>query len=278
MRHLLFVLLLCCQFAAAAVIAPYEARPGREQPVVAVVGFNGGTELTDFVVPYGVLAWAGVAQVLAVATGPGPLMMRPALRLQPDLTTAQFDTRFADGADYVIVPAVVKPADTVLVAWIAAQAAKGATVVSICDGALVVANAGLFKGRHATAHWATASYRRQHYPDTHWDENVRYVADGKLVSSAGISAALPTALALVEAIAGHERAAGLAREIGAGDWSPAHDSGVFRPRFGVNLSAYLTGYANGWFHTPERVGIRVADGVDEITLAFTADALGALEA
>lgn len=271
MRHLLFVLLLCCQCAAAA-LPPYQARPGRDKPVVAVVGLNGGTELTDFVVPYGVLARAGVAQVLAVGTEPGPLAMLPALRIEPDLTTVQFDARFGDGADYVIVPAVARPADAALVAWIAAQAAKGATVVSICDGALVVANAGLFKGRHATGHWASASYRKTHYPDTLWQANVRYVADGPVVSSAGVSAALPTALALVEAIAGREHAAAVARGIGAENWSAEHDSEAFRPRLGVNLGAYLAGYANAWFHSPDRVGIPVAAGVDEVTLAFTADA------
>ena len=264
-----------CQCAAGwrppQIFRPTE-RPGRDKPVVAVVGYNGGTELIDFVVPYGVLMRSGTAQVLAVSTQPGPLKMLPALKIQPDLTIEEFDARFRDGADYVIVPAVVKPANTGLVAWIAAQSAKGATVVSICDGAFVVANAGLFKGRRATAHFGSESYRKKHYPDTQWISNVRYVADGKVMSSAGVSAALPTALALVEAIAGHERAAELARQIGGGDWSQEHNSDVFRPRLGVNLGAYITGYTNQWFHPPERLGISVAEGVDEVTLAFVADA------
>jgi transcriptional regulator GlxA family with amidase domain len=259
MRTLLLSLLLLCSLADG-------------KPLIAVVGFNGGTELTDFAIPYGVLARSGVAQVLTVSTQAGPLTMRPALRIQPDASIADFDLRFPAGADYVIVPAVTQPNDTTLVAWVASQAEKGATIVSICDGALVAANAGVFKGRRATAHWATSDYRKQHYPDTEWLSNVRYVIDGKVISSAGVSAAMPTALAVVEAIAGHERAAGLAREIGVSDWSTAHNSDVFQPRLGVNLGAYITGYTNQWFHTPDRVGISVAPGMDEITLAFTADA------
>lgn len=188
------------------------------------------------------------------------------------IATAGFDQRFPDGADYVIVPAVGKPNDQALVTWISAQSGKGATIVSICDGALVVANAGLFKGRRATAHWATDSYRKEHYPDTEWLSNVRYVADGRVISSAGVSAAMPTALALVEAIAGHARAAEVAREIGVADWGTQHDSEVFRPRLGVNLGAYIAGYTNQWLHSPDRIGVAVAPGVDEITLAFTADA------
>src|SRR5690349_14739175 len=149
-------------------IAAHEARFGRTQPVIAVVGENAGTELTDFVIPYGILSRSGAAQVLAVATQPGPLQMRPALRIQPDLTLATFDERFPDGADYVIVPAVMSMEKTPspLIAWIRAQSNKGATIVSICDGALTAAAAGVFKGHRATGHWATYSRRQHDFPDT----------------------------------------------------------------------------------------------------------------
>jgi len=214
----------------------------------------------DFMIPYGVLARSGAAEVLAVSTQAGPLHMRPALTIEAQATIAQFDERFPAGADYVIVPAVTQPNDAALVQWIATQGALGATVVSICDGALVVANAGLFRGRRATAHWATASYRQQHYPDTQWQSNIRYVADAKVVSSAGVSAAMPTALALVEAIAGHDRAAALAQDIGIDDWSPVHNSDIFKPRLGVNLGAYITGYTNQWFHGDLAIDTLIAPG------------------
>lgn len=273
MSRLLASVLALCSFSAMAddSIAPYQARFGRAKPVIAVIGENGGTELTDFAIPYGVLSRADAAEVLAVATQPGPMTMRPALKIQPQATVQQFDARFPDGADYVIVPAMVNFKDEALKAWIATQAAKGATMVSICDGALVLANSGLLKGHRATAHWATESYRKEHYPDTEWASNIRYVADGKMISSAGISAAMPTALALVEAIAGRERAAAVAREVGVSDWGTTHDSDRFHPRLG-NLSAYATMFTNSWFHSSQSVGVPVAAGIDEITLAFTADA------
>jgi putative intracellular protease/amidase len=272
MRTLLFLLLLGSQLATAGEIAPYEARFGRTKPVVAVAGDNNGTELTDFVIPYGVLARSGAADVLSVGTRPGAMKMLPALNVQPDTTLTDFDKRYPDGADYVIVPAVTNYATSALGSWVAAQAAKGATIVSICDGVLVVAGSGLLKGRQATGHWATQSYRQEHFPDTRWTRNMRYVVDGKLVSSAGISAAVPTALALVEAIAGTERVTELARDMGVTDWSNAHDSDAFRPTLGRNLGAYIAGYANHWFHAAESIGVPVTAGMDEISLAFTADA------
>ena len=254
-------------------IAPYQARFGRSRPVVAVVGENGGTELTDYAIPYGVLTRSGVADTFALATRAGPMTMWPTLRLSPQATVAEFDARFPEGADYVIVPAVVNGKDPTLLAWISAQGAKGATVVSICDGALVVADSGLMKGRRATAHWATQSLRAKQYPDTHWVDNARYVADGRVVSSAGISAAIPVSIALVEAIAGRDRAAALAQELGIAEWGTAHSSDAFRPRFGVNLMAYIrTMYTNARLHRTQSIGVPVAAGVDEIALAFTADA------
>lgn len=272
MRTLLFLLLLVSQLAAAGDIAAYQDRFGRTKPVVAVAGDSQGTELTDFVIPYGVLARSGAAEVITVGTATGVMKMLPALALQPDTTMALFDQRYPDGADYVIVPAVTKYTRSALGPWVAAQAAKGATIVSICDGVLVVAGSGLLKGRKATGHWGSHAYRAQHFTDTQWVRNTRYAVDGKLVSSAGVSAALPTSLALVEAIAGPARAADLARELGAGNWSTSHNSDAFRPALGRNLGAYLSGYSNHYLRATEDVGVQVNEGMDEISLAFTADA------
>jgi transcriptional regulator GlxA family with amidase domain len=68
-------------------------------------------------------------------------------------TAASFDASHPQGADYVIVPAVHDPQGRALASWLQAQRARGATIMSICDGAKVLAHAGLLKGRSATAHW-----------------------------------------------------------------------------------------------------------------------------
>jgi putative intracellular protease/amidase len=254
-------------------IPPYRARFGRSRPLVAVVGENSASELTDFVIPYGVLARSAVADTVTVSTQPGPITMRPALRIQPDASIAEFDARNPEGADYVIVPAIVRREDPALQRWLVAQHAKGGTIVSICDGALVLAHCGLLDGRRATAHWATEGLRARRYRDTHWVRNVRYVADGRVISSAGISASIPLSIALVEAVAGRARASALAAELGVSDWSPVHNSDVFRPRFGVNLMALLRVHcSNRFLHAKQQLGVPVAAGVDEIALAFMADA------
>lgn len=262
--------------ASAAVggarIAAWKPRLGRSRPVVAVVGENSGTELVDFMIPYGVLADSGVADVLALATGPGELRMRPALRLQPQQTIAAFDEGTPLGADYVVVPAVTedKQHDPVLLAWLKSQSAKGATVVSICDGALVVANAGLFDGHRATGHWATRAQREKEHPAAHWLSNVRYVADGNVVSSAGVSAAIPTSLALVEAIGGAAAATRTAARLGAAGWDDRHDS----DQFAIGAGIVFTYLGNRYLKGTEHRVVAIADGVDDIALALTLDAYG----
>jgi putative intracellular protease/amidase len=253
-------------------IDPWKPRFGRTRPVIAVVGANSATELADFVVPFSVLSRAQNSDVLTVAMKPGLMKMRPALQIQPHATVQQFDARYPQGADYVIVPAVGNSSDPALLSWIKEQAAKGSSIVSICDGALVVANTGVMKGHRATAHWATEGLRREKYPQVRWQSNARYIADGKIVSSAGISAAVPVSLALVEAISGRGKAAAVAAAIGVRDWSAAHNSDQFqlsRPR---NLFAlFRTNYLNRWLHTRKPVGLPLAKDADEMALALLAD-------
>lgn len=276
MQLLLLALAMCALHLPCAAdqqdekIDAYAARFGRARPVIAVVGENSSTVLSDYVIPYAILARSGVADVLSVATQAGVLRLPP-LIIIPDSSTGVFDAHYPDGADYVIVPAVMKRDDPALLAWLVAQAGKGATMVSICNGSMVLANAGLTRGHRATGHWSTHETRVDRYPDTHWLKNRRYVADGKLVSSAGITAAIPVSLALVEAIGGAARADALAGELGVAYRGPRHNSDAFHLTAADGLAAITSTV----FHARQDIGVPVAVGVDEIALALTADAYDA---
>jgi transcriptional regulator GlxA family with amidase domain len=127
--------------------------PKRERPLVAIVGINEATETTDYLMPYGILRRADVADVVALSTAPGPVTLYPALRVEADATIAEFDTQHPEGADYVIVPQMSRPDDPKALEWIRSQADKGATIIGVCAGARVVAEAGLLDGKRATTHW-----------------------------------------------------------------------------------------------------------------------------
>lgn len=250
-------------------LAPIVPRDGRPRPVVAVVGGSGGTEVTDYVVPYAILSASGVADVWALATRPGPIPMFPALTIEPQATVGAFDARFPRGADVVIVPAVHDDDDPELLSWITTQANQGATIVGVCDGVWVLARAGLLSGRRAVGHWYSMGRLQNRFPETTWLRDRRFVADGRIVTTTGVTASTPVSLALVEAIAGHEKADSLAHALGIRSWSPDHDS----DHFSLGVGHVRTAAAN-WlaFWGRETVGLPVYEGVDEIALALTADA------
>ena len=249
-------------------IPRHRPRAGRARPVVAILGDNAATETTDYVVPYGILAEANIAEVVALSTEPGPIQMRPALRFLVHETSHQFAVRVPDGADYVIVPNIYEGAekDTVL-DWVRGQSKRGATIVGVCDGVPVLANAGLLEGRRSTAHWRTIDSLERAHPNTTWIRNGRYIADGNIITTSGVSASIPISLALIDAIAGRERAEAVARRLGVDAWSPLHDSEQFY--LGSKLFTGLRNKLSVWDH--EKLGIEVTRGVDEISLALTAD-------
>ncbi|GAA0583830.1 DJ-1/PfpI family protein [Craurococcus roseus] len=251
--------------AALAALKP----PKRRRPLIAILGANAGTEVTDYLMPFGILRRAGVADVVALGTEPGPLTLYPALKVEPEATIAEFDARHPEGADHVVVPAMRRDDDPAVLRWIRGQAGKGATIIGVCAGAKIVAASGLLNGKRATTHWYYLGELRERHP------NVRYVADRRLVVDAGvatttgITASMPMSLTLIEAIAGRERADVVGRDLGLARWDAGHDSGAFALTRPFALTAVGNRLAF-WNH--ERLGLPLAPGVDEVSLALVADA------
>ena len=244
-------------------------KPKRQRPLIAIIGVNDGTETTDYLMPYGILRRADVADVVALATQPGPVQLHPALRVEPDATTAVFDAQHPEGADYVIVPAMMRDDDPDVLTWIRAQSAKGAMVIGVCVGATVVGASGLLDGRRATTHWYSLSELRQKHPTIRYVADRRYVVDGNVATTTGITASMPMMLTLIEAIAGRDKAEAVARDLGLDHWDARHDSGAFKFTRPFALTAIGNTLA---FFNHEQLGIPLTIGMDEVSLALTADA------
>ena len=251
--------------ATLAALAP----PKRQRPLVAIIGLNDATETTDYLMPYGILRRSGVAEVMALSTGPGPVKLYPALTVEADATTAQFDAQHPQGADYVIVPAMSRDDEPQVLAWIRAQAAKGATVIGVCAGAKVVGAAGLLDGKRATTHWYYLNDLLERTPSIRYVADRRFVVDGRVATTTGISASMPMALTLIEAIAGREKAAEVARGLGLAQWDARHTSAAFRFTRPFALTVMGNTLA---FWNREEWGIELSRGVDEVSLALVADA------
>ena len=101
--------------------------------------------------------------------------------------------------------------DDALVEWIADAAKRSRRVASVCTGAFLLARAGLLDGRRATTHWANCADLAKRYPAVTVDPDPIFVREGNVVTSAGVTAGMDLALALVEEDLGREVALEAAR-------------------------------------------------------------------
>ena len=130
--------------------------------------------------PHGTLADAGGIHTLMVAGGDGT---RPAL------------------------------ADPALIGWLREAAPRCRRVTSVCSGAFLLAEAGLLDGRRATTHWSVCDLLARRYPGVTVDADPIYVRDGDVWTSAGVTAGMDLALALVEEDHGRQLALDVARRL-----------------------------------------------------------------
>jgi transcriptional regulator GlxA family with amidase domain len=250
-------------------------KPRREdRPVIAIVARNEGTETTDLLLAHAVLQRADIADVHVVAPRTGSVSLYPALQVEVAQDLASFDQAYPGGADYVIVPAMSEPAmdatnGGAILTWLKQQSEHGARIVGVCAGALVVGNAGLLDQRQFTTHWYYLKELREDHPSAVYVPHQRYVIDDNIATTTGITASVPTMLALIESIGGRDKAQRLATEIGVSSWTPAHDSSLFGLNFSRGLSYILNKLA---FWRDDEMRVDVSDGMDDITLALTADA------
>ncbi len=98
-------------------------------------------------------------------------------------------------------------------AWVRGQRASVRLMTSVCTGALVYAAAGLLTGRPATTHWESLDLLRELDPSIAVRPDARFVDDGDLITSAGVSAGIDMALHLVGRLVGRERAHEVGRAI-----------------------------------------------------------------
>ncbi|MHA3700824.1 GlxA family transcriptional regulator [Jatrophihabitans sp. YIM 134969] len=139
----------------------------------------------------------------------------------PVPTTAPFAVTVGAGldllaeADTVVVPGF-RPLDRPPPAALAALReahARGARVASVCVGAFALAAAGLLDGRTATTHWKEAEHLRERFPAVRVNADVLYVDNGRVLTSAGLSAGVDLCLHMIRADLGAAAAAWAARQL-----------------------------------------------------------------
>ncbi len=103
--------------------------------------------------------------------------------------------------------------DAALVRWLRQRSGRARRVASICTGAFLLGAAGLLRGRRAVTHWSECAALACQNPSTTVEVDPIYVRDGQVWSSAGVTAGIDLALALVEEDIGHAAAIAVARDL-----------------------------------------------------------------
>lgn len=188
---------------------------------------SGGPHEVAFLVFDGVklLDVSGPAEVLAEANRAGAAYRLRFLSPDGDAVQTSIGTRLQvdgpaaekDAIDTLIVAGgdrlVDRPIEAGLLDAARRLSARAQRVSSVCTGAFVLARAGLLEGRRATTHWRHAALLAKAFPTVRVQPDAIYVADGSVFTSAGVSAGIDLALALVEMDHGPQLARSIAREL-----------------------------------------------------------------
>ena len=179
-----------------------------------------GVQLLDVSGPLDVFAEANaqsgtdIYELRVVGISLGAIRSSSGVRLMPDAVVGQkltekIDTLLVAGAPNMAEASI----DGRVVDWLREVARGVRRYGSVCSGAFLLARAGLLNGRRVTTHWAVADRLAQGFPSVTVDSDALFVRDGRLRTSAGVTAGLDLSLALVEEDLGREVAMKVAGQL-----------------------------------------------------------------
>ncbi|WP_068929006.1 DJ-1/PfpI family protein [Planobispora rosea] len=246
--------------------APEPVEEGRT--VVAVVLGTTGSVVGDVLPPYEVFARSERFAVYTVSERREPVALSGGLHVLPDHTFDEVGAGTAPEPDVVVVPAVVQPRgerEAPLRAWITGQAGRGARILGVCAGSDLLAATGVLDGRAATSFWDRIGSLQSAYPRVEWVRGRRYVQDGPVTTTAGVTSGMAGALRLVEQLAGTEEAGRIGRDLAYPGWSPGGPTGIPVNALALADLPYGLNAAFPWGRPS--LGVGLVEGVGETDAA-----------
>jgi transcriptional regulator GlxA family with amidase domain len=175
-------------------------------------------EVLDFCGPFEVFSVTGrqiapgTFSVFTVGNVPGPVLARNGLSVNPEYTLAD-----APPIDLLLIPGGqgTRPLlhDAPLIEWIGQRADAAELVLSVCTGSLLLAKAGLLAGLSATTHHGALGLLREVASEAKVRDDVRYVDNGRVITSAGVAAGIDMSFHVVDRLLGRETATATAKYI-----------------------------------------------------------------
>ena len=254
-------------------LAPAEGRPAaravpNDRLAVAVVLGASGSVVTDVFGPYEVFARSPAFFVYTVSASRPTAMLSGGLAVMPDYSLEDVDAGLAPEPDVVVVPAVAAPngkKEAPLRDWITRRVDRGAHLLGVCNGSRLLAATGLLDGRRATAHWSSIRGLQRSRPQVDWVRGQRYVQDGTLTTTAGVTSGVFGALRLVEQLAGAGEAQRVGQELAYPGWSLHGPTRIRAQRWAPRDLAFLLAVVFPWLRPT--VGVGLVEGVGELEVA-----------
>ncbi len=149
-------------------------------------------------------------EVLLVAEHPGPITTTGGMTVLPHCT---FET--CPRLDIIVSPGGwgtrKELKNPIMLEWLRARASEAQTVTAVCTGSMLLGFAGLLDGLHATTHWSSLNWMRDSFPSVAVEYDKHFVEDGRVFTSAGISAGIDMSLRVVAHYCGEDIARVTAR-------------------------------------------------------------------
>jgi transcriptional regulator GlxA family with amidase domain len=206
-------------------------------------------------------------QLRLVAESLSPARTSGGIRLVPDATLEDISGKI----DTLLVPGgrgsrKIKQLGTVI-RWLQKTVPATKRPCSVCTGAFLLAEAGVLDGKTATTHWQYCDLLQKHYPEINVEADPIFIADGNIRTSAGVTAGMDLALAIVEEDFGHDIAIATAREMVMDYKRPGGQA-----QFSDKLTAQLSSSSNfhgllAWVYENPANDLRIETMADQVAMS-----------
>jgi transcriptional regulator GlxA family with amidase domain len=181
--------------------------PPADGRIPVAILLSSGAEVVDFAGPWGVFEYVNIPnlnetpfKLYTVAEDSAAVKCSGGLRVTPDYTFAD-----APQPKIIVIPAMGEPTPALL-SWVREASKSADLTMSVCNGAFVLAKAGLLTGKTATSHHGAYGFLAASFPDITVKRGARYVDSGNVATAGGLTSGIDLALHVVERYYGRDAA------------------------------------------------------------------------
>lgn len=240
------------------------------KPTVAVVLGSPLTEVFDFMVPYEMFAMTDAYNVYAVASDTNVKSLTGGLEIVPHYSFQEMNQLLGKSPDLIVVPympMIDEEKYRPVREWIQKHATT--EILSICSGAMNMADAGLLTGKNSTIHWRIVDQVKKKYPETNWIRDQRYVQEGNMIASAGLTSGMDAVLHVISSQLGESVAEKIAKEFNYPSFHYVNSPKVEPYSIDQSEAIYYLNLA--YQFQKQKLGVLLYDGMEEAALTSVFD-------